>query len=246
MTREIKLTNCDKAALVSDEDYEYLNQFKWHRMATGYPGSTLGYGTKDGKKHGPETMPRIVVVRACGEIPDGYEVDHANQNKLDCTRENLRICVRMQNISNKSFPLGKGCLYRGVAPHGNRWKATISIENKSKHLGCFVTQEAAAAAYNRAARERFGEFAMLNDVPDDVADAPTPMRFNNRKGSSKYRGVFKNRDKWVAQISRKGYQKYLGTFATEIEAARAYDAKARELFGDAAPLNFPDEVEVVA
>jgi len=63
-----------------------------------------------------------------------------------------------------------------------------------------------------------------------------------RGGRSKYKGVRydKRRDKWIAEITYKGKKHYLGAFEDEVEAAQAYDAKAAQLFGQYARLNFPD------
>lgn len=63
---------------------------------------------------------------------------------------------------------------------------------------------------------------------------------NPRKGSSKYNGVsyYKTTNRWVAQIVCKGVHMHIGYFKTETEAARAYDAKASEYFGEFAKLNF--------
>ena len=63
-----------------------------------------------------------------------------------------------------------------------------------------------------------------------------------RKGTSKFKGVSQNkgRSKWRAQIKLNGKQIYLGYFHNEAEAGMAYDAKAKELFGDFANLNFPN------
>jgi hypothetical protein len=62
------------------------------------------------------------------------------------------------------------------------------------------------------------------------------------KLSSKFKGVYwkKERRMWVAQIGYNGQgQKHLGYFTNEESAARVYDAKAKELFGEFASLNFP-------
>lgn len=60
--------------------------------------------------------------------------------------------------------------------------------------------------------------------------------------SSSYRGVtwYKPRRKWGAQIGiSPGKLLYLGLFTDEVEAAKAYDAAAREHFGEFASPNFP-------
>lgn len=66
--------------------------------------------------------------------------------------------------------------------------------------------------------------------------------FQLKRGTtSKYRGVCHpaGRRKWTAAITI-GYKRiYLGTFDSETDAARAYDAAARERFGDFAAPNFP-------
>lgn len=63
-------------------------------------------------------------------------------------------------------------------------------------------------------------------------------RSDNKSG---FKGVHKGtHGKWVAQVAIKGgAARYLGRFDTAEEAARAYDAKARELQGEFAKVNFP-------
>jgi len=60
-----------------------------------------------------------------------------------------------------------------------------------------------------------------------------------RNGSSVFRGVYWNKaaKKWRAQIRLDGHARYLGSFHSETEAARAYDQKAKELFGEFACVN---------
>jgi hypothetical protein len=66
-------------------------------------------------------------------------------------------------------------------------------------------------------------------------------------GTSRFKGVawYKRGKKWRAMISGGQYYqkthvpKHLGYFTDEEDAARAYDAAAREYFGEFAALNFP-------
>ncbi len=62
---------------------------------------------------------------------------------------------------------------------------------------------------------------------------------NNTSG---YKGVTWNKPskKWMAQIESGGKDYNLGRFIDKTEAAKAYDAKAKELFGEFAWLNFPE------
>ena len=61
--------------------------------------------------------------------------------------------------------------------------------------------------------------------------------------SSKYKGVcwHKTQKRWHARIHSNGVTYHLGSFKSEIEAAKAYDKKTKELFGKFACLNFPNE-----
>jgi hypothetical protein len=71
------------------------------------------------------------------------------------------------------------------------------------------------------------------------------QRTQQRDKTSRFKGVYKSSlcDGWVAQVKVAQHARYLGRFATEEQAARAYDAAARELFGEFARPNFPNEAE---
>lgn len=47
---------------------------------------------------------------------------------------------------------------------GTRWHARIRIDGKTVSLGGFATPEEAATAYNKAAKEAWGELAYQNPV----------------------------------------------------------------------------------
>ncbi|MFA5554388.1 MAG: AP2 domain-containing protein [Phycisphaerae bacterium] len=60
--------------------------------------------------------------------------------------------------------------------------------------------------------------------------------------SSKYKGIYwhKQRHKWVASLRHNRKKIYIGVFADEIQAAKAYDQAALKYHGPDAYLNFPD------
>ncbi len=62
-----------------------------------------------------------------------------------------------------------------------------------------------------------------------------------RTGKSGYTGVYRRGAKYSACYTHAGQDHYLGLFATPEEAARARDAKAKELGGPRVQLNFPPE-----
>ena len=84
----------------------------------------------------------------------------------------------------------------------------------------------------------------LDNRKDNLRPATVALNNQNQKPrntSSPYKGVAKAQGKWRAAISVGGQFYYLGNHETQEAAARAYDAKAVELLGEYARLNFPDE-----
>ena len=158
--KEIKLTQ-GKVAIVDDEDYEYLRQFKWcARNHRGYTWYAQRFSqTVNGKR-------RIILMhRYIMDTPDGMETDHINHNGLDNRRENLRICTCAENRRNNRIAENNTTGYKGVGYTTDGYiRAQIRCNNKKHHLGHFKTVEAAAKAYNKAALKYHGEFANLNII----------------------------------------------------------------------------------
>jgi hypothetical protein len=71
----------------------------------------------------------------------------------------------------------------------------------------------------------------------NLANVP---KHESRGGTSRFKGVSRKGNKWVAQIKVANKKQHLGYFDDEREAALAYDAAAREAFAGFAKLNFPE------
>jgi len=152
--KEIKLTQ-NKVALVDDELYEWLNQWKWyaHKVGNTY------YATR----HIKGTNRMIRMHHQILNIAPGKEVDHRNRNGLDNRCSNIRECTHSQNQANRRGGKNSKSKYKGVKSHPEtkKWRASIC----DKHLGYFNTEEEAARAYDKASIEKYGEYARLN-IPE--------------------------------------------------------------------------------
>jgi hypothetical protein len=91
-------------------------------------------------------------------------IDHINHNVLDNRSCNLRMCTNAENRRNSQKPKTNTSGYKGVfyRKTKNDFVAGISFNKKTKHIGCFLNAIDAAKAYDKKAKELFGEFACLN------------------------------------------------------------------------------------
>lgn len=92
------------------------------------------------------------------------QLDHINGVRTDFRITNLRAATNSTNCMNKAV-LGESGL-KGVSYHRQhkRWYARIQAHDVKKMLGYFETPMEAAHAYNKAAIQHHGEFAVLNPV----------------------------------------------------------------------------------
>jgi hypothetical protein len=61
-----------------------------------------------------------------------------------------------------------------------------------------------------------------------------------KNGRSRFIGVVPYKGKWLARVTYRRRRHHVGTFDDEVDAAKARDRKAIELFGEFARLNFPE------
>lgn len=151
--KEIELSR-GQMALVDDEDFDWLSQWKWSYAPVGY--AVRRY---EGKI--------ILMHRLIMDAPKGKRVDHINMNGIDNRRINLRICSHRENLLNRGKQRNNTTGYKGVSycSRIDKWRASIRDDNaRDLHLGYFKTPEEAALAYNISALKYHGEFAHLNQV----------------------------------------------------------------------------------
>lgn len=157
--KEIQLTQ-GLVALVDDEDYEYLNQWKWH----AHKQTRSGYRAIRAVNKKIIIMARVIM----GLEDKGLLIDHKDRNGLNNQKSNLRLCTKQQNNFNKTPHKTSTSKYLGVCLEkrlkNRKWRATITHNYKQIPLGRFENEQDAAAAYNLKAKELFGEFANLNHV----------------------------------------------------------------------------------
>lgn len=158
--KEIPLTQ-GRFALVDDEDFEYLNQWKWQvyrekNRKTEYAQRTA----RDEKGRRKNIRMHRAIMPTCQDI------DHADGNGLNNQKANLRPCSMTQNLGNTSLRRDSTSGYKGVSKMKDcdRWRAQIQYKKKKKHLGLYSTKEEAQAVYRRAAKECFGEFCNTSSL----------------------------------------------------------------------------------
>lgn len=148
--------------VIDAEDADFVLQHRWTALVHG--PWVYAHGRVDGKLR---YLHRILM-----NAPGGASVDHRNNNGIDNRKSNLRLCANAQNGANSPRRKIGASGLRGVQRDPGRyketkpWRAKVTHQRKQISLGNFHTPEEAARAYGRAARELFGEFAVLN-FPDE-------------------------------------------------------------------------------
>lgn len=93
-----------------------------------------------------------------GEWPVG-DLDHRNGKPADNRIGNLRPATDRTNARNRGLRKDNLVGLKGVTETAHGWRARIRVDGRLLHLGYHASKNLAHAAYCRAARKYFGEFA---------------------------------------------------------------------------------------
>jgi len=158
-------------AKVDDEDYEWLNQWKWLAKESdkGHFYACRNPPREKGKNRTMIRMHNLIM-----GVLEGNRVDHKDRDGLNNQRNNLRFSTPSQNSANTSVRVNKkSSNYFGVfkmkSYNKTYWKAAIKVNYKQVSLGTYPFtangEVLAAKAYNEAAVKYKGEFAHINIIP---------------------------------------------------------------------------------
>jgi len=136
--KKIKLTR-NEYTIVDDEDFESLNQFKWHY--------SNGYARRAVYINGKQKI--IFMHRLIAQTPMGQETDHIDRNGLNNQKYNLRNVNHAENTRNATLRKDNKSGHRGVYFHAktNKYVAQFRRYGQNKTLGYYGTLEQAAKAH---------------------------------------------------------------------------------------------------
>lgn len=171
----MKEKNIEKRARI--ETFEYLDQILFYDSETGllfwkklFPGKIAGTAIQGVIKVALERLDfkahRLCWILFYGKAPaEGMVIDHINGDPHDNRISNLRECMQAENSRNAKKPKNNTTGYKGVSWSPRtimKYRAYICVDRRQIHLGLYPTAELAHAAYLKAAKEHFGEFACLD------------------------------------------------------------------------------------
>jgi hypothetical protein len=158
--KEIQLTQ-GQVAIVDDWRFDELNRYKWYAK---WDSSTQSFRAMHAFRLESGKQKVVFMHSYIMCTPSGMVTDHINRDALDNREENLRICTNQQNLCNRPKQVNNTSGYKGVYYYksSGKWRAQITIDRKRTGIGYFNTAIEAAQAYDRVAKEQYGDFAFLN------------------------------------------------------------------------------------
>jgi hypothetical protein len=163
--KKILLTQ-GKTAIVDDEDFKRLSQYKWYAYKSGktfYARRNVWAGKK---KQTVIQMHRDILGLS---LSDNKIVDHVNFNGLDNRKENIREVPIRINIYRRAKQANNTSGFIGVSFKKKKglWYARIGINGKTLSAGSSKDIIKAAKLRDLAAMRHYGKNAILN-FPSEV------------------------------------------------------------------------------
>lgn len=163
-TAHVELTR-GYVATIDAEDVGSVSHLRWNaQVCRRRDGSVrVVYAvSSDRNSNGKQTT--VQMHRIISGATEHTFVDHRDTDGLNNRKNNLRSATKAENNWNARTRLDNSSGFKGVSfdKRLGRWKAYICASTKVIYLGLHNTAEAAAAAYDRAAVEMFGGFALTN------------------------------------------------------------------------------------
>jgi ribosomal protein S18 len=146
---------------IDREDLDRVSAHSW-RVTWG----TTGRKRVVTSIRGPKGVRSVTLGKFLMKPPKGKQVYPRRFNEeLDYRKSNLIVCTlsERQRLLPKNRT-GATSGFRGVSfdKSGKKWRASIEVDGLSINLGLFNSESEAALAYNKAAREHFGDLAYQN------------------------------------------------------------------------------------
>lgn len=181
MLYKVKLKNADEHVLLDDDVYDWLSEDPYlkrvdfinnlRRHSSGCAVFQKTWKKADGG-YKTETIYLHKLVAEKYLKTDKSDkrnlVGAKNGNKLDCRLENLEY--RTRAVASRKRKSSSKAGYTGVYKENNRYRAVISINRKSVHIGMYDTPEEAALAYNKKSRELYGEDGKVNIIKKSTTE----------------------------------------------------------------------------
>lgn len=149
--KQIPLTR-GKFAIVDDEDYEALSQYKWACTQHGYARRAVT------KEEGGCNR-KVYMHRQISRALEHEIVDHISGDKLDNRRQNIRICTKAENARNCRVSKNNKLGVKGVCRSMGLYAASVFHNGEKKFFKRFKTIEEAKAAYDYHSKLHHGEFS---------------------------------------------------------------------------------------
>lgn len=255
----IIITKNSKEINLDDYYYNIAKGYTWSTKKTGRGGHEKIYTYIDGKM---VNFNKIIFGLASNEC-----LIFENGNCFDYTSDNIRILLKSELAHiYGSTNRNKTSQYHGVyfCNETKKWWVRVNKNEKAGSENCYnYEMEAAIIAdfisINKYKDTAFRNFPKLSfdDIKKEYYKIKDKYGFTKserwakvmqgtarcKSKASKYVGVNENKNRkkrWCARIKYKKKYIFIGNFENEEDAARAYDNKALELYGEYAKLNFPN------